>query len=238
MMRVQLSFSMKSIPIAYRLGTLSIIKEIIKKGSIAYYETLFVKNKREMKPFSYSCFIRNLNIKNNQITGEELTLTVTSSSYEFILHLMNGCKKGDVYYISDSNLTLNSKRLLPKTNISKGNVIFKTPSILIENKDGKPLLAADEEFEREFQYTANLIIEKLYKRRPKQSIRVMQTLMTKMVMKENLHQTQDKPLYLTANKGLIQLQGNAEDLQCLYDAGIGFRRSLGFGLLELVEEVD
>ncbi|MFA1821706.1 CRISPR-associated endoribonuclease Cas6 [Virgibacillus oceani] len=237
-MRIQLSFSMKAIPISYRLGTLSIIKEIIKNGSLDYYEKLFEKNKREMKPFSYSCFIRNLDIKNNQINGEELTLTISSSSYEFILHLMNGCNRADVYYISDSTLTLKSKRLLPKTNISKGNVIFKTPSMLIENKFGKPLLATDEAFEKEFQYTANLILEKLYQRTPKQPIQVLQTLMTKMVMKENLHQTQDKPLYLTANKGLIQLQGNAEDLQYLYDSGVSMRRSLGFGLLELVEEVN
>ncbi|MFS0612766.1 CRISPR-associated endoribonuclease Cas6 [Lederbergia ruris] len=235
---MQLIFDMRRIPIAYRLGTLSIIKEMIRNGSEDYYDRLFNKDKRKMKPFSYSAFISNLAVEDGMICGTELHLNISSPHYEFIMFLVNGAQKGRTYFIKEAELTLKKKRLLPETRISKTNVIFKTLSpILIETKHGKPVLATDDGFKKEFQYVANLIIAEVFGREPKQPIEVVQTMMTKQIMKENLHQKQNSALYLTANKGLLQLQGNPEDLQCLYDAGVSMRRSLGLGLLDVVEEV-
>ncbi|SFA87683.1 CRISPR-associated endoribonuclease Cas6 [Lentibacillus halodurans] len=237
-MRVKLVFDMESIPIGYRLGTLSIIKEMIKRGSQTYYDKLFVQNKRNMKPFTYSTYITNLEINQETIYGKKLHLNLSSSSYEFIMHLVNGSKKEHPYYIRESRLVLKSKSLLPKNSITKGNVVFKTLSpILIDSKNEKPLLATDHNFGEELQYVANLIIQEIYNREPKQPIKVLQTMMTKQVLKEDLHQKQKEPLYLTANKGLIQLQGDPDDLQCLYDNGVSMRRSLGLGLLEIEKEV-
>jgi|SRR5699024_2273684 len=238
-MRVKLVFEMKSIPITYRIGTLSIIKEMIRTGSKTYYDKLFVQNKRSMKPFTYSIYISNLEISQETIYGKELHLNLSSSSYEFIMHLMNGSQKGKSYYIKESPLVLKSKSLLPKKSVTEDNVVFKTLSpILIESKNGSPLLATDTNFGEELQYVANLIIQEVYNREPKQPIMVLQTMMTKQVLKEDLHQKQNEPLYLTANKGLIQLQGDPDDLQCLYDSGISMRRSLGLGLLEIEKEVN
>lgn len=238
-MRVKFVFNMETIPLAKGLGTLSIIKEMIRNGSIEYYNQLFIENKKEMKPFSYSTYIPNLVISEDQIIGTEFHLTISSPSYEFILNLMNGSRKGQIYSMGKSNLLLKNKMMLPKKTITKEKAIFKTLSpILIESKNGKPLLATDEDFNKEFQYIAQLILKELHDREPLQPIRVLQTMMTKQVMKENLHQKQNKPLYLTANKGFIQLSGSPEDLQALYDSGVSLRRSLGLGLLELVEEVD
>ncbi|WP_164668050.1 CRISPR-associated endoribonuclease Cas6 [Virgibacillus doumboii] len=237
-MRVKLVFDMKSIPIAYRLGTLSILKEMIKSGSQTYYDKLFAQNKQKMKSFTYSTYIVNLDIKKDKIYGKELHMSISSSSYEFIMHLMNGSKKGQSYFIKDSQLVLKSKSLLPKKSITNSVVLFKTLSpILIESKDQKPLLATDDHFGKELQYIANLILQEVSNREPKQPIKVLQTMMTKQVLKENLHQTQNEPLFLTANKGLIQLQGEPEDLQSLYENGLSMRRSLGLGLLEIEEEV-
>ncbi|MCJ7843506.1 CRISPR-associated endoribonuclease Cas6 [Lederbergia sp. NSJ-179] len=237
-MRVQLVFEMTKIPVAYRLGTLSIIKEMIRNGSEDYYDSLFSKAKRKMKPFSYSTFIPNLAIEGEVIRGTELHLNISSPHYEFIMFLVNGAQKERTYFIKGAEVTLKKKRLLPDVRISERNIIFKTLSpILIETKDGKPVLATDDEFKREFQYVAHLIITEVFGREPKQPIKVTQTMMTKQIMKENLHQKQSSALYLTANKGLLQLQGDPEDLQCLYDAGVSMRRSLGLGLLDVVEEV-
>ncbi|TMN21382.1 CRISPR-associated endoribonuclease Cas6 [Lentibacillus cibarius] len=238
-MRVKLVFDMQSIPVAYRLGTLSILKEMIKNGSETYYDYLFVQNRRQMKPFAYSTYINNLDIRQNMIYGNELHLNVSSSSYEFIMHLMNGSQKGQAYLIKGSRVTLKRKSLLPKKTITEENVVFRTLSpILIESKDNKPLLATDSNFANELAYVAELVLREASGKEMKQPIKVVQTMMTKQVLKENLHQEQDKPLYLTTNKGLIQLQGDPEDLQGLYDNGISMRRSLGLGLLEMEKEVN
>ncbi|HLR09416.1 MAG TPA: CRISPR-associated endoribonuclease Cas6 [Bacillota bacterium] len=237
-MRVQLTFKMTSIPLQYRIGMLSVIKEMIKTGSPIYYEQLFIQNKKKMKNFSYATYITKLDIQNEHIQGEELHLTITSPSYEFVMHLLNGSKRESVYYIKGSKLILKRKRLLPKTAIEEDLITFKTLSpILLESKEGKPVLATDENFKTEFQYLAHLILKEVFMREPRRPIQVLQTMMERQVLKEDLHQVQKNPLYLTANKGFIQLQGEPEDLQALYDAGVSMRRSLGLGLLEMAKGV-
>lgn len=230
---------MNVLPIAKGLTILSFIKEMIHQGSPKYYEWLFIKNKGKMKPFSYATFIQDLAISGDEISGTELHVTISSNSYEFIMHLTNGSQKGKTYSYGKYSVTLKSKMLLHRKNISSENVIFKTLSpILVEDKNGKPILATEKQFQDEFQYIAQLILKELYHREPKLPIQVLQTMMTKQVLKENLHQQQEKPLFLTVNKGLLHLHGHPDDLQALYDSGISFRRSLGLGLLELVEEVE
>lgn len=233
-MRIGFRFRIHELPIGYRLGVLSIIKEMVRSGSEKYFEEIFVKNKDEMKPFGYSTYIKNIVINDQKIKGDELIVTVSSSSYEWMMHLINGSRKKKEYWYQDYSFTLISKRLLPICKIDKRIVTFSTKSpILLESKEKKPVLFFDEDFEKEFQYASSLLIEQLYHRKPFEPIRVLQTAMKKQVIKEYLHQVHGDPLYLTTSRGLIQLEGHQEDLQAIYDNGIGFRRSLGLGLLDV-----
>lgn len=238
-MRVEFRFLLSELPIGYRLGVLSIIKEMIRNGSQDYYHEIFENKKNALKPFAYSTYIKNLSIKDQKIIGDELILTISSSSYEWMMNLLNGSRKKQEYIFKNYSFVLQSKRILPTQQISQSKVTFQTKSpILIESKQRKPVLHSDLNFEKEFQYISSLIIKELYNRQPHEPIQVVQTAMKKQVMKEYLHQDSDKPLYLTANKGLIKLQGNPQDLQAIYDNGVSFRRSLGLGLLDVVEEVN
>lgn len=235
-MKVQLIFKMNTLPLSYRLGTLSIIKEMIRNGSKDYYQKIFVENRSEMKPFTYGVFVPNINVQPPLIYGEELHLTVSSPSYELIMHLMNGSNRTESYTYQGYSLQLKRKQMLPQVTLDSNVVTFKTMSpILIESKDKRPVLSTDANFQEEFQYVASLIINECFQRDPYQTIYIRHIDMKKQVIKENLHQSSDRPLFLTANKGLIQLEGHPEDLQCLYDAGASFRRSLGFGMLEVVD---
>ncbi|WP_044895713.1 CRISPR-associated endoribonuclease Cas6 [Bacillus alveayuensis] len=236
-MRVELRFEIKELPIGYRLGVLSIIKEMVRNGSDQYYKELFEKGNSQLKPFGYSTYIHNLSINKNKILGDVLVLTISSSFYEFMMHLMNGSYKKKEYQYKGFTFFLKSKRLIPEYNIQQRIVTFSTKSpLLLETKEKKPVLSTDANFEKELQYISTLIIEELYKRKPYQPIRVLKTAMKKQVLKESLHHRKEKPIYLTANKGLITLEGHPKDLQAIYDNGVGFRRSLGLGLLD-VEEV-
>lgn len=233
-MRIQFQFSIKKLPLAYRLGILSILKEMLKTGSSAYYDKLFRKDSRNMKPFSFATYIRGLKIDRELIYGDSLHVTVSSPSYELIMHLMNGSERNQTYQYKDYIFELKRKNLLPKPPTFSNNVLFKTLSpLLIEDNAQIPLLSTDSNFEREFNYYANLLVEEIYQRPLMQPIAILDTSMKKVVIKENLHQQEERPLYLTGNEGLIQLQGHREDLQAIYDSGVGRRRSLGFGLLEV-----
>src|SRR5699024_4834030 len=128
---------MTSIPLQYRIGMLSVIKEMIKTESPIYYEQLFIQNKKKMKNLSYATYITKVDIQNEHIQCEELQLTITSRSYEFVMHLLNVSKRESVYYIKGCKLSLKRKRLLPKTAIAEDLITFKTRSPLRrESKEG------------------------------------------------------------------------------------------------------
>jgi len=225
---------MEKLPIAYRLGMLSIIKEMIYKGSKSYYQNLFVENEQSLKPFAHATFIQNISIKDEKIFGDRLFLTVSSPSYEFMMHLMNGSSRGDIYKYKNFLFELKGKRLLPGPPTFGNTVVFKTLSpLLIENKAKKPLQTKDPEFEEELNYYADLLAKELYDRQLFQPIKVINSHMKKVVIKESVHQEQSKNIFFTANEGLIQLEGNREDLKLIYECGLGLRRSLGFGLLDV-----
>lgn len=236
-MRIQFKFSIDQLPKAYRLGTLSIIKEMVRLGCEDFYEQFFEDNKQKMKPFSHASYIRNIKFTGDEIVGDQLLLTVSSSSYEFIMHLMNGSQRKTIYQYKGYQFELIQKHLLPKPPEFSSLITFKTASpILIEDAHKHPLTVQDESFETELNYYAQLLTKELLNRPLYESIEVMGASMKKVVLQENLHQSQNQPIYLTANHGIIQLKGHPKDLQFIYDNGIGRRRSLGLGLL-MIEEV-
>lgn len=236
-MRVQFQFIMSALPKAFRLGLLSILKEMIRQGSESFYEQLFEQNKHKLKPFAYAPYIHKMDIEEEKIVGEQLDLTVSSSSYEFMLHLMNGSHRHDMYSIQGYELELKRKRMLPKPPQFSTTVTFKTLSpLLIEDKTKTPLIASkDKAFVQEFNYYAQLIVRELYDRNLHEPVRILNSSMKKIVIQENIHQTQNTPIYLTTNHGLLQLKGHPDDLQALYENGVGRRRSLGLGLLGIEE---
>ena len=65
--RIQFEFAMTKLPIGYRLGMLSIIKEMVRSGSVNYYHHIFNENKHEIKPFVHSTYIKNVTLKENEI---------------------------------------------------------------------------------------------------------------------------------------------------------------------------
>mgnify|MGYP001216081566 CR=1 FL=1 len=239
-MRVQLVFKLdQPLPLFYRLGTLAIIKEAIQNSSADYYTELFEKQRKNMKPFCYGTYIPELKIKEQKIHGKLLHMTISSPSYEFIMHLMNGSKKGNTYRIGQTTLVLTEKKLLPRKVITSSTVVFKSLSpIHLENQLQQPMLAIEPSFKEELSFLATLILQQVYEKTPKQPIQILQTMLKKQVIKENIHQRQSTPIFLTCNKGFIQVQGDPEDLQRIYEAGLSLRRSLGFGLLEIEGEVN
>lgn len=73
-MRLGLTFELltKSFPLANRLGVLSFIKTAIRTSSEDYYSEIFVRNKREIKPFVFSTYFRDLLIEEDEIRASPI----------------------------------------------------------------------------------------------------------------------------------------------------------------------
>ncbi|WP_047153416.1 CRISPR-associated endoribonuclease Cas6 [Aneurinibacillus tyrosinisolvens] len=240
-MKLRLTFKIDKLPVSYRLGILSIIKECIRRSSEDFYTNFFEVNKAQIKPFTFSTYFKKMRMDDEYIYAEQLDVTISSSSYEFIMHLFNGSQDEKTFTYRDFQLRLigirmlQDKKLTPRTSA----VVFRLLSpLLLENKQNKPVLISSPDFENELNYICELTIKRIQGRSLRKPIRIQSSRLTKQVVKEAFH-LEDSPiktLYFTAQKGWIQLEGHYEDLQCLYDCGIGHRTQLGFGLVE-VEEV-
>lgn len=235
-MRLGFTFDLptQSFPLAHRLGVLSIIKEAVRQSSEDYYSEIFVRNKREIKPFVFSTYFHNLKIEEDEIHATKLQLTVSSHNHAFLLHLYNGSQMNKQFQYRKYTANLIHVHVLPDKTIRDEEVTFQLASpLLIENKLGKPVEPGTPEYEQELNYISNLAIQAYHERSLHRPIRIKQHALRKQVVKENFHQDNHQPLYFTTYKGNITLEGHPEDLQSLYDCGIGWRTNLGFGLAQI-----
>ncbi|MFD2670563.1 CRISPR-associated endoribonuclease Cas6 [Marinicrinis sediminis] len=238
-MRFKVTYEAEWIPVHYRMKIYSLLKEAIKKADISFYQQLFEQQRQEIKPFSTAVYLRDFRIEGQRIYLKDFSITV-SSTMEFAIHAFNGFREMEEYMIGGVKWKQSSIQLLREAEIASHSVILKTLSpILVEDQNGKPLSPTDEGYEKELNYFANLQIRQAAGRELYRPIRFTPINMQKMVVKESNRIYQethpDQSLYYTAYKGLIKLEGHWEDLQILYQLGIG-KRTAFFGLTDYIRE--
>lgn len=238
-MRIKIEFKASRIPLAYRFGFLSIIKEAVTVSDSQYAEQLFNNRNRDMKPFAYSNYLKNFRFEGEDILLDSFSIIISSSDLYFMTLLYNGLVSRRKYRYKTYEWERGKIEMLPEKTVQSSSVLFRTLSpLLIESNDQQSLAPNDPGYEREFNYYANLTVQLMLKRPLKKQLTVRPMQMKKMVIKENTHHVNggNQMLYLTAYKGMIFVEGDPEDLDCLYKAGVSKRRSLGFGLLDIEME--
>jgi CRISPR-associated endoribonuclease Cas6 len=235
-LRIRFYFQIPSkFPIKHRLGILSYLKEAIHSQSNHFYESFFVENKQQTKPYVFATYFQHIKVKNGVIHAEGLKVTVSSSDTEFIILLINGCQQLKEFTYKDLNMSLIRMELLKEKTIVQSQVWFKTLSpMLIESKDGKPLLFGQPEFEKELNFIVSNKVQVIEGRRLYQPLKIIKGNTRKMVIKENFHQQEDSNLYFTANQGQFLLEGDQRDLTFFYQNGMGLRTGVGFGAIDII----
>jgi CRISPR-associated endoribonuclease Cas6 len=229
---------MSAFPLHQRLAALSVIKEMIRSASKEYYKRIFEENRNQIKPYAFSLFFKNFKIDGHQIQADELQMIISSPHVEFFMHLLNGSQNNKTYQYKEYTVILKRLELLKEKEIKKSIVVMKTLSpILIEDRDKKPLAPTSPYYEQELQYTAQLIVSSIQHRPLLRPILLKDTQLHKQVIKESFHQDLSQELFFTAYKGILVLEGHPEDLNCLYQSGLGKRTNIGFGLVEVMEEI-
>lgn len=232
-MRIKIHIQTNKIPLAYRMGVVSLFKEAIKKSDKNYFDQLY--SERKMRPYCFAPYLVDAKIENNSIELKQMLITVSSPDTEFLLHLYNGLNKLAVFKYKDSDWHRKKVEMLREKDVTSSIVVMRTLSpLLIEDKTGKPLSPEDENFEDQFNYYANLTVKEMYGRNLVRNFRILNHSLDKTVIKEkNQYWGSNNYMYLTAYKGMITLEGAQEDIKCIYQAGVSRRRSQGFGLLDI-----
>lgn len=261
-MRIKVIFYAPKLPILYRNRFMSLIKDSLEKSDSAYKEKLYPDKSQEItkvvKPFCFCVTIpASRQTKKEKIIIDKdfeiedtvfyfldtgyVSLIVSSSDYEFMVNLYNGLLENKSFQFSDE-LTFMLKRIfmLNEKKIENDSVTFKTlcPA-LIETKDGKPILPSDnvEDFNIEFNAIHDRIFKDIRGYGLKRALEFEPLSLKKQVVKHTLKGFREKTgkpyMTLTCFEGSFRLSGDPEDLQMLYQIGIGLRTGQGFGMVEV-----
>lgn len=232
-MRFSVSYQVNKLEKAYRMRVYSLIKEAVRTVNKPYYNKLFLQFEKRIKPFSFSTYLHNFTLDDTTITLDRITITISSPDMEFAVHAFNGLRKLKEYSVNGEVWRQSNFQLLKEPVITSRKVVFRTCSpILIEDKNGRPLAPTDPLYEKELNYYANLQIHQFAGRDLYEPIHISPIHMKKMVIKErNRHLEKNSFLYFTTYRGLFMLEGSPQDLQLLYQLGIG-KRTTYFGLVE------
>lgn len=233
-MRIRIDIGVKRLPITYRMLFVSLIKEAIKKGNGPLYHHLYEEKVNQPKKYSFAVYLSNFQIEENLIELDGVKMTVSSSDPEIAVALINGFQQIETLDYREWQMTINRIELVKEKAINHPIVRFKTQSpILLEDKQKKPLLLSDANFEEEMNFVTNQQFVAQYGRPLHQPLKIIEHRMKKQVIKEKNHATKGEQLFFTGQKGMIELEGHIEDLKLIYQDGFLCRKSQGLGSLEV-----
>lgn len=244
-MKVTVEFYAEKLPVAYRLGIVSIIKECLKKGDEEAYLKFFSAN--QPKPYAFSVYMSNFQYIGDEIRLRGFRLNLTSSDISFVIPFLNGLQRTENFQYKDFQFKRGLIQYGRVPTIRSSQIIVKTNSpLLVEDASGTPLAPTDPTYAEHFNTIASKMSISLRGTPLSREIQLQPLNTKKNVVKETNHtydqafregKTSTPNLYFTAYHGTFKLEGDPRDLQWLLETGGGLRNGQGFGQLYLQREV-
>ncbi|MCS4470313.1 CRISPR-associated endoribonuclease Cas6 [Clostridium botulinum] len=233
----------KVFPIEYRKVILSYIKNAISKcNNGKYYEHFFKDTKQ--KDYCFSVILPNPTFTKNEIilSGNEIKVlfsTNNNSKIGFILFSAFIAQKNKSYPLPNNNFmilkNINNKK---QEEILNSKAIFKTTlgsglCVREHDKEGNRdtyYVYNDEKFREKLKVVlVNQILNAGFTEEEANAIKINPIKCKKVVVKHYRR-------YIDTTTGIFEIQANNKILQHFYDVGIGSRKSMGFGMIDLVTQ--
>lgn len=232
----------KKIPMGNRFMICSLIKKAIEKGDKDLFEKIYLyedKKNKKIKDFTFSIFLNDFDTKDTYIeVNGDINVTVSTPDYNLGIAIYNGLLKMKEFEYKEFKLEIKQVTLLKENKVNNSLITCKTLSpIFIRDRAGKAIDINDSKFQEVLNYICNLYIKNYRGDGLRQELKISPINMRKVVIKEEItgfkEITGKEFIYIDSYKGLFNLEGDISDLQILLEAGIGFRRSEGLGLIDL-----
>lgn len=191
--------------------------------------------------------------------GGDFSMFISSCDYQFMINFYNGLlqvREFDFFRFPSSDnviekLQISRIDMLNERKIKHDEIMFKTLSyISVEDDNENPIniftsdnrtINADEL--KRFNHHLNEIQHRILKdlrgyglRRPLEFIPVdLERVGVKHALRNFYEETNRPYMVLTTYRGTFCLKGDPEDLQLLYQTGIGLRTGQGFGMVEVIK---
>lgn len=238
-MRIKLTLSTRQLPVHYRMLFVSLIKEAIKKSDEELYKNLYIDLPSMPKKYSFAIYLSNFKKEKDVFDVDGATMTISSSDPRIAVALINGFQNIKKFNYKNWKMEIEKLELLKEKKINHPYVQFTTLSpILLEDKENKPLLIKDNDFEKEMNIVCNQQFQALYGRALKRTLKIVNYNMRKQVIQESNSGAEGRTLFFTGQRGTITLVGAKEDLQLIYQDGFLNRKSQGWGNLDVVSSFE
>lgn len=258
-MRIKLHFELENniIPKDYRILILSFIKNNLEKNFNESYKEIYGE-KPTVKFFTFSVYLPKPKIEKEKIELDRNYFNVLFSIYDnkqFIefYNSFNSMinKKIDnkenekySYPLKNNKMELKNITMVNEKNIMSNRVRIKflSPLVLRNHKEkiinkkrkGKDIYFDfnDSDFNEQINYSVSRLIKDLKLKEVNSNIKLKpyNNLARKTVVSF-------KNILINSSIGEYILEGDSELLNILYKTGIGSRRSEGFGMFEVIEEL-
>lgn len=255
-MRIKLHFELENniIPKDYRILILSFIKNSLKKNFKESYKEIY-ESKPIMKFFTFSVYLPKPKIEKDKIElGENYFNAVFSiydnkrfiEFYNSFNSMINKEKKNkeNSYPLKNNKMELKNITMVNEKNIMSNRIRIKflSPLVLRNHKEitinkkrkGEDIYFDfnDRDFNEQINYSVSRLIKDLKLNGVNSNIKLKpyNNLARKTVVSF-------KNILINSSIGEYILEGDSELLNILYKTGIGSRRSEGFGMFEVIEEL-
>jgi CRISPR-associated endoribonuclease Cas6 len=231
-MRLQVTYDLNKgiLPVDYRRGFASLLKEAIQRAHPECYER-FYSRIHVLKPFTFSVFFPELRGREGDrfIVGSKAILYFSTSSPELGVAVYNGLLRSRSFPLFENKAQLQNVFLRPRIAITEERVRFKTMAPVLVNTKGNAnwyLLPGDEGFQEGLTFAVREVC-RAFLDFPEGTVEFYPISIRRKVVR---HYNMD----MQGFTGIFELRGHPEVLNLIYQVGLGVRRSQGFGMLEVV----
>ncbi|MCI6693537.1 MAG: CRISPR-associated endoribonuclease Cas6 [Clostridium sp.] len=244
-MRFSLILQLKKqvFPTEYRKVILSYIKNAISKYNDGEYYDNFFKDTVQ-KDYCFSVVLPKPKFTKDEIllSKDEIKIIFsTDNNYKIGVILYNSfiVQRNNPYPLPSNNfMTLKSINNEKREEISNSRAIFKTTlgsGLCVRDHDIKTnrdtyYVYCDEGFrDKLIIVLTNQLLRAGFTKKEVEEVRVNPIQCKKVVVKHYRR-------YIDITTGILEIQANKKVLQYFYDYGIGSRKSMGFGMIDLVTQ--
>lgn len=243
-MRLRCEYRTEEIPQGYHMMFVSLIKEALNQVDKEYCENLYTydgnKANKRSKDFTFAVFMNDFELEEEMfLINDRVVLNLSTPDYEFGIKLYNGLLKLKDFKYKDFSLNQLRIDMLKEAEVGNSPVKFTTLSpICIKDEENTFLDIDDKNYEKELNYIVDKVLENYrgYGLQQKLSFTPMGSF-EKVVVKQKIAEFTEKTgrpyYYVNSYQGEFKLEGNKEDLQDIYQLGVGFKRNQGFGMVEV-----
>lgn len=237
-MRLKLNFNLENeiLPIQYRKSVISFIKLSLLEYDEQYYKKYYNDKDTIIKPYTFAMFFRNPKFEADGIIIEDkrLELNVSIADYETSIILYNAFnhQKNKKFSLDRNSWALKNINMTLEKKIDTEEITIKFMSPLVvrshlENKD--------------YYYSYNNEkFKEILKINIKQQLKITNIPLnlvddfeiTAITPKKIIVKFYEKKIETTS--GIFKISGDKQLLEYLYDAGMGSKRSSGFGMFQII----